>query len=385
MTYEKIQFVPHEDIELHIERVPIDLFITLPQGGIQKDTGLIFVVNEFGTLPDSSDYLDGIHPSLANRYNCAVASVSYFGIYRNNKMDISKQFLHNLNKIYNLNFTIEHFKDAKDYFDAFRIIAQAIVERGITSVDLRCQPIMQTGRNEYQSWGFLPAIDCLTAVGEILKKYPSLDTTKFYLFGQYYGGYIASLMGKFAPNTFTTIINKSGYSKTETRHVLCGETLEEDISISFKVEGKNYSFTIAACANNPWTILDETSPAYFSDSHRNIRSMLIEDHFTESSTKYILFSEKNDDTYISHMDTQVDTMQKYVDVRYEKVDSYEKQSIQKPSAFFNYVHEQYLEDFQKDLPGTDFSLNATHEFECSGKKYEFKFNEDNTLKVIISH
>ena len=383
MAYEKIQIIPHRDIELNVERQPIDLFVTTPEEGIKEDTGLIFLVNEFGSFPDAPDCIDSTHPTLANQYNCIVASVSYFGIYRNKQMDISDVFLRNLNRIYNLKFTTDTFADAKDYFDAFRIIAKAIAERGVTSVDLRCQPLMITGRNEYQSWGLLPAIDCLTAVGEILKNYPQIDTKRLYAFGQYYGGYIASLMGKFAPNTFATVINKSGYSRVETRHILCGETLEEDITISFKLEGKNYDFTIAACANNPWTIIDETSPNYFSDAHRAIRSLITEKQFMDSETRYILFSEKEDDGYVRFMEKQVEAMKKTNNVVYEKIDSYRDQSIMKMSAFFRYVYEHYMDEFKRDLPSTDFSLNSVNSFDCSDKKYEFRFDKGYNLQVRI--
>ena len=384
MAYEKIQITPHEDIELHIERNPIELFLTLPKNGITKNTGLIFVVNEFGSLPDSPEYLEKLHPTLATEHNCAVASISYFGIYRNKQMDLSDSFIRNLNRIYNLKFTQDTFKGSNDYFDAYRIIAQAVAERGITSVDPRCQPLMITGRGEYQSWGFLPALDCLTAVGKILKQYPQINTKRLYAFGQYYGGYVASLMGKYAPNTFATIINKSGYSRIETRHILTGETMEQDLTVSFKLTGLNYDFTMAVCSNNPWTIYEETAKTYFSDAHRAIRSMLQKDHFSDSPTNYILFSEKNDDAYVRHMDAQVDAMKEAVNIFYEKIDSYENQSIQKATAFYSYVHDHYSDSYCKDLPSTDFSLNSEKIFDCAGKKYKFKYSDDFSVKVNIS-
>ena len=383
MAYEKIRIKPHKDIELHVERSPIELYLTLPEDGIKKDTGLIFIVNEFGSLPDSPEYLEKLHPTLAKEYHCAVASVSYFGIYRNKQMNLNDAFIQNLNHIYNLKFTQDTFIGSKDYFDAYRIIAQAVAERGITSVDLRCQPLMITGRDEYQSWGFLPALDCLTAVGEILKRYPQINTKRLYAFGQYYGGYVASLMGKYAPNTFATIINKSGYSRIETRHILTGETLEQDLTVSFKLTGLNYDFTMAVCSNNPWTIYDETNKTYFSDAHRAIRSMLQKDHFSDSPTNYILFSEENDDAYVSHMDAQVEAMKESVNIFYEKIDSYENQSIQKATAFYRYVHDHYSDSFSKDFPSTDFSLNSIKTFNCTGKKYKFQYSDDFTIKASI--
>ncbi|MCL2146431.1 MAG: DUF2920 family protein [Synergistaceae bacterium] len=382
MPYEKISFQPHKDVELNRERSPIELLLTIPDNGINEDTGLIFLVNEFGTTPDKPEYIESIHPALAKEHNCAVASVSYFGILRNDKMDITDAFLHNLNRIYNLKLTREVFKSADNYFDAFRIVAQIVAERGVTSVDLRCQPIMVTGRGEYQSWGFLPAIDCLTAIGQVLKKYP-LNTRRLYAAGQFYGGYVASLMGKYAPHTFTTIIDKSGYSKSETRHILCGETLEEDLTVSFGMKGKNYDFTLAVCANNPWTILDETSPNYFSDSHREIRSLLIDKHFVDSGTKFILYAAKNDDSYIKHMETRVDIMKKYYDINYEKVATYENTPLEKLTSVINHAHDNNREYFSKELPATDFSLGSTHVFDCAGKKYIFRYGEDYSLRISI--
>lgn len=66
------------------------------------------------------------------------------------------------------------------------------------------------------------------------------------------------LCGKFAPNTFSVIIDNSGFSRAQMNHITGKEILENDYNVSVNYNNKTY--TVPFAYNNPWTILDETSP-----------------------------------------------------------------------------------------------------------------------------
>lgn len=148
----KLTLSPHPDIELGIERHEIEAFLCMPEKGINSDTGVIMVINELGELADSNYQQNELRPYLANKLNCIAVGVNYFGAYRNNQIQIRPSFLHNINRIYGLNFSMESFAGAQSSVDIYRTIAEAVVAKGITSLDLRCQPHLITGKDEYQSY-----------------------------------------------------------------------------------------------------------------------------------------------------------------------------------------------------------------------------------------
>ena len=80
MTSEKKQcsLIPHPDIENNYPRTPISYYIDIPDAGLDADTGLIFTISGYGGSP-GSEYEGKLRPYLANKYNCIVIGVDYFG------------------------------------------------------------------------------------------------------------------------------------------------------------------------------------------------------------------------------------------------------------------------------------------------------------------
>lgn len=377
-----IKLKPHPDIELGQEREEIEVFLTLPDTGISPDTGVIIVVNELGELADSDYQQNELRPYLANKLNCIAVGVNYFGVYRNSQIQIRPSFLHNINRIYNMNLTLESFTGVQSAVDVYRIIAEAVVAKGITSLDLRCQPHLITGKDEYQSWGFLPAIDCLQVLGEVLQRY-QLNTHKILAFGKRYGAYIALLMGKYAPHTFSTIIDREAYSRVELKHVVSGEIMEADYLFSFDLNN-DMKFYIASTCNNPWTIENESVPQYFSDSHRQIRSLLCEKHRIPSETCYYIFhSEDNGVNSIYDKDLCVEILQRYNKVFYNRIPAGDEGTEQTDMELVDRILMRYGENMQKNSVNTDFSLESNYIFNCGDKSYEFRFDRGGKIQVSV--
>ncbi len=378
----KLVLEPHPDIELGVERKEIEAFLTMPARGITPDTGVIMVVNGLGE-PANSDYQQNVlRPYLADKLNCIAVGVNYFGVYRNSQIQIRPSFLYNINRIYGLNLSMESFAGAQNGVEIYRIIAEAVLAKGVTSLDLRCQPHLITGKDEYQSWGFLPAIDCLQVLGEVLQKY-DLNKHRILALGKHYGGYIALLMGKYAPHTFSAVIDCNGYSRAELKHIVSGELMEPDYMFSFNLNN-DMKFYIASACNNPWTIEDESSPQYFSDSHRMIRSLLYEKHRVQSGTCYYIYhSEDNGMTSIYDKDRCVEILQRYNTVFYNRIPAGEKEAEPTDIELFDRLLAKHRENLQKPDDDTDFSLNSSHTFECNGQDYIFSY-DDRKVQVKIS-
>lgn len=373
---------PHPDIELGYQREPLQSVITLPQNGVNSGTGIIFTIAGLGEYAESNYQIDEIRPYLADQLNCIVIGVNYFGILRNSQIQVLPTFLYNMNRIYRLSMSIDNFAGAQKAVDIYRTIAEPIVKMGVTSLDVRCQPMLITGRGEYQSWGFLPAIDCLQVLGEVLQRY-DLNGRKIIAYGSGYGAYIAMLMAKYAPNTFSLIIAREGYSRAELKHIVSGELIEADHLFAFDLEGTGLKFTIGSCCNNPWTIEDEESPNYFSDSHRQIRSLLIHKHRVKSETAYyILHSSKHGKGSMSNQDQCVAILREFNPVDYQRITEESFQLVPDKEFLESLIDSNNLK-WEKDREETDFSKNTCITFACGEKNYTFQYSDDGSVRVTL--
>lgn len=395
---------PHPDIELGWKRRPLDAFLTFPAAGINEDTGVFLLIDGLGGRANSHYQSEELRPYVADTFNCVAVGVNYFGIARNETLHITPGFLYNFNRIYGLELSQESFKLVQSEDDIYRVIAEAVIGRGITSVDVRCQPTLETGRGEYQSWGFLPAIDCLQVIGEVLKSYP-LNPGRIMVYGSGYGGYIALLLGKYAPKTFSVIMERGAYCRAELKHIACGEMMEADYVYTFSIRFSDLRFTIAAGSKNPWTIEDELSPAYFSDSHRRIRSLLSKGQREPSPTRYYLLHADDDDIApVTDKDLLAKSLKDYAAVYYQRVTGAGPEAAnggdkKKDGGQELFPVPDLQEASDRDLlqclqmpeqeistpttRDTDFTLNSQYVFDCGEKEYEFTFSDSFAVQVAL--
>jgi len=374
---------PHPDIELGVRRTDLSADFTIPETGIDTDTGVIMVIPGFGESCET-EHQKGLRAYLANKLNCIAVGTSYFGIYRSSQIQLTPSFLYNYNRIYGLNMSFDDFALAQSGEELYRMITEPVLRRGVTSLDIRCQPLLITDKGEYQSWGFLPAVDNLRVLGEIINKY-DINRKKIIAFGNGYGGYIAMLMGKFAPQTFSLIIEREAYSRAELKHIVSGELMESDYVFAFDLNQGDLRFTIASSSNNPWTIEDETSGYYFSDSCRQIRSLHIEKHRCVSPTSYcIVHSENNENVLIKNKDQCVDILKRYNRVDYRRIAANGSSNRLTDQEFIEDLSNQPDMIWEKESDDTDFSLDSICSFVCSDKVYQFSFLSEGTLEVSIN-
>ncbi|MBI9056063.1 MAG: DUF2920 family protein [Bacteroidales bacterium] len=375
-----MKIIPHKDIELNVERESLVSFLFLPEQ-LDENTGVFFYVNDLNDKAESDYNKAVLFPAIAEKTNCIVVSVNYFGYLRGERIEFSEAFINNLNRIYALSFSSSVFKALNNDKEAVVLIANNIVKKGISSLDVRCQPILKTGKNEYQSWGFLPAIDIITVLGKIIKEY-SINKSRIFAYGKNYGGYIAHLMGKYAPNTFTAIIERDAFCKTKLNHIVGGEVMEPDSEIRLNISGYGQDFTIACASNNPWTIEDEDSKFYFSDSHRKIRNLLAENHRLPSKTKYFMYhSEDNLQTTLAEKEKLVSLLKETNEVVFKKAS--ERNLFMKISDldFLEKVIDEYNLKNLVSTAETDFDKNSSLTFECGEVNYVFDYSDEN--RVIV--
>ncbi|HWR41377.1 MAG TPA: DUF2920 family protein [Patescibacteria group bacterium] len=378
---ETAQFVlqPHQDIELERPRHDLELFATLPSSGVNEKTGLLLILDDFSGFANSVYQAQEVRPYLADRYNLVVAGLNYFGIDRKRSIEIRNGFLQNLRRIYGISLDTGNMTDQNQFFGE---VAAQLARKGVVMLDQRCQPVVMDGRGEYQSWGFLPAIDGLQSVGFLLGKYPQLDRQRVSVYGQGYGGYIAGLMAKFAPRTFATVIDKDGFVKTELKHVATGELLDPGEFMEIPFSDFPIPFRYSVMFESPWTIEDEENAGYFSDSHRKIRSLLLPEHHQASDTRYYLFQGTDDRFGVAAArDRYATLLQKFHPVQYKKLPPVELGTNHQ--ELFDQVAAAETENFCKAEADNDFSLNRTYTLSCGEKSYVFAFRDDYSLQVSV--
>lgn len=384
---ERYTITSHPDIELGFSRDELEYFVTLPERGVNAETGLVLCIPGFGDSADSEYQSRKLRPYLADKYNCIVAGVNYFGIsfYGSDYYQVIRDDFHFLiEKIYG----IASKSYVIDQVMRFDVLANLLKQKGIKRVHSQCRILIKHSKNEYQSFGLLPAIDHLQALGKILAAYP-INKKRILAFGSSYGGYIALLLGKFAPNTFSVIIDNSGYVRPSLNEITNKE-------LQFLENGPIVNEVVfPQVMDNPWTVLDETSPFYFSDSHRRIRSLIHGDHRRETSARYYLFhSEKDGLVSINEKDMFVNVLKdKAIEVFYKRVTSSDidgrlfktldhgmNASLR---GLFDLVAKVDAQNLCKSAPKTDYDLETVNEFDCGIKRYSFRFDCAGGINVSL--
>ncbi|MEI6559308.1 MAG: DUF2920 family protein [Rhodospirillaceae bacterium] len=371
---------PHADIEHHVERRPLTYFVTLPEGGINADTGVILAIEGYGSRPNS-EYTIKLRRYLASCHNCLCATVGYFGqaVKYQNTVLPGPEFFLNLNRHHGVSVTVPRNADVSDLI--FHL-AELLVEGGITELHPSCRVIRHCG-GEYQSFGLLPAIDHLQVLHDILRRFP-VRRSRLYAFGTSYGGYIALLLGKYAPGTFRMIVDNSGFARSNSD--LYGDSL-------FRMQiGR-----LAATANEPmvWS-QTPASPHFFDRHHAMIRDLLLEEHLRPTATRYYC-THYVGDTVAPFADKQcfVDRMRRHAAIELLAVDdaaidgSLFKEPVHGLKAslrqLFDRAHAAYrAAGAEAAAPATtDFDQGSRYVFRCGGHSYVFRYSADQGLAVAV--
>lgn len=404
MTQQQFSLIPHPDIELKFPRQPIEYFVTLPDKGIKQDTGLIMFIPGFGMLANDDYVANKLSPHLANQHNCIVVSLNYFGIYNrlntNNgggNIRLADDFFHSIQAIYGLTVGQQVQQQKQNDIEYVKWVLDGLSQTlpMVKSLDSRCQVLLKTGRDEYQSFGLLPAIDHLQVLGEVLKQF-KINRRRMIVYGTSYGGYMALLMGKFAPQTFSVIVENSGFVCTSIDYIVAKEKELAGFSGDFHVAVNQMKVNV--WVDNPWTIMDETSPYFFADSHRQIRSLFNLSHWCKSATRYFIFHSTQDrlskTTSIEMVDKFVNILKNYAQVDYTRVKTSDidgkvfknlshGMNASLRGLFDRVVKTDKKHKLFKAIEENDFSLNSEYQFLCADKTYQFNFRSDYTLTVSI--
>lgn len=350
---------------------------------------LIISIDGYGGHPASEYQTEKLRPYLSNKYECITVGVAYHGINR------SSGIIETTPEAWDMIFNLQpgefkkRFLAGKPMEKIMDGIFDFMVERNIS----RLSPLLafkSSLPDQYSSFGFLPAIEHLNVIHDVISNF-RIKLSDINIIGTSFGGYIALLMGKYAPHTFNIIIDNSGFVATQFSEIHPSLVA---ISSSYMrmIDGKRYE--IPASTKSLWEN-NEFSDKYFSDAHKMIRNVTVKDHMIKSDTKYFSYhSQKDIIAPISEKEYCCKQLAKFAYVDFTKISSKDidgqlfktlehgmNASLRK---LYDITFEKYNLLNARHSPETDFHLESKHTFICLSRTYEFSYNVDNGLKVNIT-
>nr|WP_314239209.1 DUF2920 family protein [uncultured Campylobacter sp.] len=272
-----------DDVELGIKRDSL-LEFKLCYDDEKPARALVFIVPGLGG-DANENYREHLARFVASEFEVVVASPNYHCI-GNRPQTGAKYFLNDLDKIILKNkcskIGIEIPSDISygelSVLDDY--LGNTKSSGGLPSdFKLQISVTLQPTKNEYQNFGVMQAQDVINAELFIkadppFKSATDIDELPVVLVGSSHGAYINALAAKFAPWLVDGLIDNSSYAKLNWELIGLGKEAdylkfcEYSTDIYFK-NIKIYVFT-----KTMWTLLDKSSPRYFSQAREDIRNAL---------------------------------------------------------------------------------------------------------------
>jgi len=351
---------------------------------MDTDTGLIFTICGYGQSPIQEYWKDKLPPYLADTHNCVVVAVNYFGCTA--KAAINPRpfpdFFAKLKEQYGLEI------EAPPGTDVSRLLAEtctALAAAGITELDENYM-LLDDNADEYPSFGFLPALDHLQVLGEVLKTH-AINKKRLYVLGTSYGGYIGLLMGKLAPNTFRMIVDNSGFTK------ITGSVYGiNDMSRPARLNVLGVS--IQVLEKGMWST-DPESPHFLNSHHAMIRDLATPGHMQASNTHYYCYHPIGDTVAPTEEKIQFQNLadglmtvsltlidEAALDGRIFKTLDHGMNASMR--GLFDMAYGAYMESTPAPDATTDFDLESSLRFDCGEKAYsvEYSAGGDITARLI---
>ena len=272
-----------DDVELGIKRDSL-LEFKLCYDDEKPARALVFIVPGLGG-DANENYREHLARFVASEFEVVVASPNYHCI-GNRPQTGATYFLNDLDKIILKNkcskIGIEIPSDISygelSVLDDY--LGNTKSSGGLPSdFKLQISVTLQPTKNEYQNFGVMQAQDVINAELFIkadppFKSATDIDELPVVLVGSSHGAYINALAAKFAPWLVDGLIDNSSYAKLNWELIGLGKEAdylkfcEYSTDIYFK-NIKIYVFT-----KTMWTLLDKSSPRYFSQAREDIRNAL---------------------------------------------------------------------------------------------------------------
>lgn len=379
-----------EDFELGLKREsPLRYTLTLPDSA--EPRGLVFVIPGFGE-DSSSEYARKLREFIADQYALASTSIMYHAIQ--SRPANGGQLGFEDHDIELLTKKLQQYGSpiANNIAENVNLLDQAITRAkaenrcNIQTLFLNQYELLTSsiypGQGEYQNFGVMQALDHLYVLGDLLQNV-TFDKGNIIAFGSSHGGYIANLMAKFAPNSFSAVLDNSSYACAPLPYVVgrqlgCHEFLAT----------MTLNIAIACFVVSPWR-LHPNEKNFFSDDRQKIRSFLFDDDIKTmataggNKTQYRFFHSEQD--MIAKVDDKLKMATLLQDNGFDMrislmgpkdVDGHFVKNLNHGMDLsLKTMFSKLYETIQPRQPQTDFDLNSEITYKGIDMDYTFKFRE----------
>jgi pimeloyl-ACP methyl ester carboxylesterase len=371
---------PHPDIELGVARGPLSYIGCAPTAGITADTGLVLYLGGYGMNPRDG-YTASLLSYLANAHNCVAATVDYFGARMiqptPGRIAPHPEFFAKLAQHYGVAITAPKGIAMEEILAG---VTGLLARNGITHLHEECTLLNNAA--EYNSMGFLPALDGLKAVHQLTTRL-ALNKRRLFLLGTSYGGYIACLMAKLAPQTFRMVVDNSGFSSAE-----------DDLPALLGWHKIFLNGVSILCQNVRNWSFDRRQPNFFSEARKAIRDLRLREHVYVNTARIY--------AYHAATDTVAPTARK-IGLRdaFHGRAEYDLAIIDEAQidgrVFKNLTHgmnaslrgvfDLSYRKFQRHggalLDTTDFDLGSEYVFACGSEDYVVRFSSADGVRAVL--
>jgi hypothetical protein len=372
---------PHPDIELHVKRLPLTYRARLPAAGMNAETGLVLYLGGYGMDPRGG-YTQSLLAYLADTYNCVAATLDYFGVRLlapsvATELVPHPDFFKKLHEHYGLALTVPK---GMSIVQILAGIAGLLARNGITHLHDEC--LVFNNSAEYNSMGFLPALDGLGVVHRLLSDFP-VNKTRLFVLGTSYGAYTANIMAKLAPRTFRMIIDNSGFSSAEDDEAgVAGwqKLLINGVSV--------------LCVNVRRWSFDPRESNFFSPPRQTIRDLHRREHLVDNTVRLYAYHAANDglaptarkvalrDVYRDRIAYELVIIdESRVDGRIFKTLGHGMNASMR--GLFDISYAKFLRDGGALSDTTDFDLRTQYVFACGKEDYLLRFSPEEGVRAAL--
>ncbi len=366
-----------------------DIYIQEPDD-INENTGVFIILEGLGGLA-SSPAMNEIRKSWSNKYNVIAVGVNYLGSRSEiNKVDnviIDNELLSKFEKIMTKE-QISHFLNRPDksimtlldYFPNQDLLSKGIIVKTSSNYNPNRALI-----RDYKDFGYIQAIDPIYALKYILDNY-KVNKNRIFIYGVSYGGYIAQMVAKFAPSSFSLVADLSGYALAE-KYIVYPQVVRsftDKKTLIGKVEESFYSMPSAPPPSNKFAFTDDMYEIRKLATKHHIKNFA--KHFTG---KIFMFHSINDPLIKVETKKELEKMYKdfnidcthylfdksHIDGEIIKTDGHCMNADVK-KLFEKYLSDVVNQEVSSNDKNTDFDIKHSITYSCKKQKYVIDYSKE---------
>ncbi len=259
--------VPAHPTEYGVLRDPLTVHGATPAAGLDARTGLLLVTLGFATPPEVLFFVK-LRRRLADLYNLVVIGVDYLGT--RTKRTRTTQWRADVDAL------IDRVHDRHGAEEAARCrepggrqperMLRLLAGSDLSDVVTLTEGFPDQSESDYLDYGFVQAVDLLTAVHATLERIPGLNRGRIHLVGSSLGAYLAQQANRFAPHTFASVLDLCGKASLGDRYLVKGRAR--------KATADSANTRVALVNASVYQVDDPAAPWFLSPASRTVRDSL---------------------------------------------------------------------------------------------------------------